>query len=90
MTCKEVSELVAGNLFEQAGWGLKLALRLHLLFCRHCRRYARQMRQIGLEARRRWRHPNQQRQPNEPLRRRILDRAFDHADLAEGEADAQE
>ncbi len=32
-------------------WWRDLALRLHLLMCRHCRRYAAQIRAIGTAAR---------------------------------------
>ncbi len=59
MSCREVGELVAGDGLEGAGWGQRLRVRLHLLMCRHCRRYARQLRAIGACARERWGHPPQ-------------------------------
>ncbi len=50
LTCKEVSRGIASDELERAGWGRCLAVRLHLLMCRHCRRYAAQIRAIGAAA----------------------------------------
>jgi len=50
-TCREVSRAVASGELERAGFWEGLGLRLHLLMCRHCRRYARQLRAIGQAAR---------------------------------------
>lgn len=44
LTCKELVARSSDLLDEQLGWREKLALRRHLLLCRHCRRYLRQMR----------------------------------------------
>ncbi len=54
MSCREAAELVASDGLEGAGWGRRLGVRLHLLMCRHCRRYARQLRAIGACAKERW------------------------------------
>ncbi len=54
MICREAAELVASDGLEGAGWGRRLGVRLHLLMCRHCRRYARQLRAIGACAQERW------------------------------------
>jgi len=54
MTCEELSQLIAGDRLPRRGWRLRLAVRLHLLLCRHCRNYVRQLAAIGAEARRRW------------------------------------
>jgi hypothetical protein len=35
----------------------RLEVRLHLLMCRHCSRYAEQIRKLGLAARRLWTGP---------------------------------
>jgi len=45
--CKQVSRLVAGDELEGAGLGRRLSVWFHLLMCRYCRRYARQIRSIG-------------------------------------------
>jgi hypothetical protein len=52
LTCREVSRLIASG--DLAGQGVlrRLAVRLHLLGCDHCRRYARQLRAIAAAARR--------------------------------------
>ena len=35
----------------EAPWTTRLSVRLHLMMCRHCRRYAAQLREIGAVAR---------------------------------------
>jgi len=52
LTCREISRAVASDELEGAGYWKRLGVRLHLLMCRHCRRYAAQMRAIGGAARR--------------------------------------
>jgi hypothetical protein len=54
LACREVSRLVASGEIDRAGWLRRLELRLHLMMCRHCRNYARQVRLIGTAARRIW------------------------------------
>ncbi|AGI25499.1 anti-sigma factor family protein [Pseudomonas sp. MT3] len=44
LTCKELVARSSDLLDEQLGFREKLALRRHLLLCRNCRRYLRQMR----------------------------------------------
>jgi hypothetical protein len=50
-SCREVSRSIASGQAEEPSLRLRLGVRLHLLMCRHCRRYARQIRAIGLAAR---------------------------------------
>lgn len=47
LTCKEVSQSIAADELRAADWRHRLAVKLHLLMCRHCRRYSRQIREIG-------------------------------------------
>jgi len=47
LTCKEVSRTIASDELSAASWRQRLAAKLHLLMCRHCRRYAHQIDQIG-------------------------------------------
>lgn len=47
LTCKEVSRTIASDELSNAGWRQRFATSLHLLMCRYCRRYARQIDQIG-------------------------------------------
>lgn len=44
LTCKELVALSSDLLDSQLGLREKLAVRRHLLLCRHCRRFIRQMR----------------------------------------------
>ena len=43
--------MIASDQLAGAGWGTRLTVRLHLLMCRHCRRYAAQLAAIGTAAR---------------------------------------
>lgn len=43
MTCKEVSTLLSTGRLEDATWRTRLAGRLHLSMCRHCRAFKRQL-----------------------------------------------
>ncbi len=46
-TCQQVAREIASDELATASWRRRAAARIHLLMCRHCRRYARQMRAIG-------------------------------------------
>lgn len=52
MTCKDVSTLV--SLGDVGSWSVsrRLAIRVHLLMCRHCRAFARQVEMLTRAARR--------------------------------------
>ncbi len=47
MTCKEVSTLVSMGHVEEAPTAQRMAVQLHLMMCRHCRVFRRQLRLIG-------------------------------------------
>ncbi len=51
LTCKEVARTVSSENIDQIGWQNRLAVRFHLLMCRHCRRYTEQMQALGDAAR---------------------------------------
>ena len=51
MTCKEVSTLVSMEHLAEAPAAQRIAARLHLMMCRHCRAFHRQLRAIGQAAR---------------------------------------
>jgi predicted anti-sigma-YlaC factor YlaD len=44
LTCAEVTELVTSYLEGQMAWRRRMAFRLHLGMCKHCRAYLRQMK----------------------------------------------
>ena len=51
MSCREIARVVASDEFADAGWARRLSVRFHLLMCRHCTRYAAELRAIGASAR---------------------------------------
>jgi hypothetical protein len=44
LSCREVSERASDLIDGRASWRVRTEARLHLLMCRHCRRYVRQLR----------------------------------------------
>ena len=75
MTCKEATRVIASEEFAEAGWGRRLGVRLHLLMCRHCRRYAAQLRALGAYARKRWGPHTEDSDTLQRLERDILERS---------------
>lgn len=51
MTCKEVSTLMSTGGLDGARWSVRLAVRLHLSMCRHCRAFKRQLEALTNAAR---------------------------------------
>ncbi len=72
LSCKEVARTVASGALDESTWSRRLALRLHLLTCRHCRRYARQLRAIAVAARGLWREDSEDPSTLERLKRTIV------------------
>ncbi len=72
LSCKEVARIVASGELDEYTRGRRLALQLHLLTCRHCRQYARQLRAIGTTARGLWREESEDPSTLERLRRTIV------------------
>jgi len=52
LKCREVSRLAASEEITRAGFWRRMEFRLHLMICRHCRNYVRQVGLIGAAARR--------------------------------------
>jgi hypothetical protein len=52
LSCKEVNCLASKSLDERLSWRERVGLRMHLLFCRLCRRYVRDLRFLRLVLRR--------------------------------------
>lgn len=80
LDCKQVSRIIASDQLATAGWRRRLAVRLHLLMCRHCRRYAAQLRQIGRAARQLFGEQRLDPAARDRLRRTILERLQPPAD----------
>ena len=71
--CREVASRLAHGEFEGASWRARLILRVHLFMCRHCRRFAGQMRLVSEGLRTAWKgNPSGERL--NAARRRILSR----------------
>ncbi len=87
LSCKEVARTVASDALDEHTWGRRLALRLHLLMCRHCRRYARQLRAIAAAARGLWPEESEDPSTLERLRRTI---ALDSSRPSEASSDRSE
>jgi hypothetical protein len=51
LTCKEASERVSQSYERRLTWGERLGLRLHLVICAACARFARQVRFLHAAAR---------------------------------------
>lgn len=72
MRCRDVARAIAAGELEQVPLGRRVAVRLHLLMCRHCRRYAAQIRAIGQAARELFREAPAEQAVVERLREAVL------------------
>ncbi|HHN75189.1 MAG TPA: zf-HC2 domain-containing protein [Acidobacteria bacterium] len=71
LDCRHVTAMMARDEVEDAPWRTRLAVRFHLLLCRHCRNYSRQLAAITWAARR---LAGRKDEPLDELQRRILDK----------------
>lgn len=55
LPCSEVTRLCASEEIRHAPLTRRIGVRMHLLMCRHCRRYVRELAAIGAAARQLWR-----------------------------------
>lgn len=72
LRCNEVTRLCASEEIRGAPWRTRIAFRLHLMMCRNCRRYVRQLARIGAAARAMLRDDAGEVDGNEELIRRVL------------------
>ncbi len=49
--CKEVATLISTDALQALDVWQRLSVRLHVMMCRHCRRFARQVALVGRMAR---------------------------------------
>ncbi len=61
---------------ERLGWGRRLSIHVHLLMCRHCNRYASQLRALGSSIRVLFATSSDEKQRLRNLERKILKAAF--------------
>jgi len=87
LCCQEVARQIASDEFTEANVWQRLWVRLHLLMCRHCRRYALQLHSIGETARNLWGPHTEDLSTLERLERDIIETAF--GDPEGGRSDSQ-
>ncbi len=75
-SCRDVAHLIASDGLERAGWLTRLLVRLHLLYCRRCRRYAADLDTIGQVSRETWNIASVDPQTVQRLEGVIMDQAF--------------
>lgn len=73
-TCREVTRTVASGSLGEASFLQRIGFRMHVMMCRHCRRYARQIRALGMAARELLTRPSGERESFERLRKALLGR----------------
>jgi hypothetical protein len=71
LSCREVTTLHATDALEHASWKTRMGVRMHLVMCRHCRRYVRELARIGAAVRALYASTDEARE--EALVRRVLD-----------------
>jgi len=72
LQCNEVTRLYASDAVRTAPLRTRIALRLHLMMCRSCRRYVRELRTIGRAVRSLGRDAAAGGERHEEMVRRVL------------------
>jgi len=78
LNCKDVTHLVSQSLDRRLSWRERLGVRLHLMICEACARFARQMQFLRAAARRMARQ-------NEPETETLSDQARERIGRALGD-----
>ncbi len=90
LSCKNVTRIIASDEFATAKWSRRLAVRFHHLMCRHCRRYAAQLRAIAQLARKHLGAGEEDTKSSDRLKHAILKRFHDGQAGAAGPCQGQE
>ena len=85
MTCRDLATAIGRDEWRAAPRWQRLALRLHLLMCSHCRRHAAQIRAIGTAVRSLFRKQGEDAKILERLQETILGRPETRLDPTEVE-----
>jgi hypothetical protein len=72
LKCKEVARLLSTDAAVDGMLSDRLRVKLHLLFCKHCRGYARQLRAVGAAGREAWSECTGERETLDRLEAEIL------------------
>jgi anti-sigma factor ChrR (cupin superfamily) len=78
LQCNEVTRLWASDAIRDTSLRTRLALRIHLMMCRYCRRYVGELRAIGGAVR--GLHRQEPERDHEELIRRVLSDRSEHHD----------
>ena len=54
LNCKDVARSIASDQLAEDGWWHRLAVKIHLRFCRKCQSYREQLLELGSAARQLW------------------------------------
>jgi hypothetical protein len=73
-TCREVMRVTTASTLDELPPMKRLGFRMHVMLCRHCRRYTRQIRAIGIAAREVLTRPSGERESLDRLRKALLGR----------------
>ena len=75
LNCKKVARSLASGQQADAGRRQSLAIRLHLLWCRHCRRYASQLALLGRASKKAMQHGPEELELKKRLQKALLEAA---------------
>lgn len=78
--CKEVARLIASEELADLGWSERALVRIHLLRCQDCRRYAAELRAIGAAALDQWGTRPANKEALDKLESSILKQCLDACD----------
>ncbi len=81
LNCREVARLIASDELADTGWSKRALVRIHLLMCRHCRRFAAELRAISTAALELGGFGPADLQALKRLERSILKRCIDPSDV---------
>ena len=85
--CREVAYLVASDGLEHTTWHTRLLTRLHLFYCKRCRRYAAEIATIGRVSREAWSADSVASNTVRRLEGAIMDHADRHGEGQEDTSD---
>ncbi len=90
LNCQEVARLIASDELADTGRSKRTLVGIHLLMCRHCRRYAAQLRAISTAALERGGFGPADLQALKRLERSILERCLDASDVNTEDGDGRD
>ena len=79
-SCRDIAYLIGSDGLERASWLTRVQVRLHLLYCKHCRRHAAELETIGQASRDTWKVASVDEATMHRLEEGILDQAFGGSD----------